>query len=103
MIGQFSSVQFSSVKFRNQNTPEVKHERFMFGLDKSMCKFSANFAFDKATYERTNGYKTRDVVKTYRMMMAWYMEDETNTKKVQSGGYKKIENRDMTASVQGNK
>ena len=26
-----------------------------------MCKFSANFAFDTATYEQTNRYKTRDV------------------------------------------
>ena len=24
-----------------------------------------NFAFDTATYEQANGYKTRDVVKTY--------------------------------------
>ena len=30
-----------------------------------MCKFSANFAFDTATYERTNKYKTQDVVNTY--------------------------------------
>ena len=59
-----------------------------------MCTFSTNFGFDTATYERTNRYKTREVVKIYRMMMAWYMEDETNKKKVQSGGYKKIENRD---------
>ena len=74
------------------------------GLDKSMCKFSANVAFDKATYERTNGYKTRGVVKIfYRMMMAWYMEDETNKKKCSLEVTKKIENRDMTASVQGNK
>ena len=29
-----------------------------------MCKCSANFAYDKATYGRTNRYKTRDVVKT---------------------------------------
>ena len=30
-----------------------------------MRKFSANVAFDTAMYERTNIYKTRDVVKTY--------------------------------------
>ena len=30
-----------------------------------MCTFSANVAFDTATYERTNRYKTRDVVNTY--------------------------------------
>ena len=30
-----------------------------------MCTFSANFAFDTATYEQTNRYKTRDVVNTY--------------------------------------
>ena len=29
-----------------------------------MCTFSANFAFDTATYERTNRHKLRDVVKT---------------------------------------
>ena len=29
-----------------------------------MCTFSAHFAFDTATYERTNRYKTRDVVNT---------------------------------------
>ena len=30
-----------------------------------MCTFSANVAFDTATYGRTNRDKTRDVVKTY--------------------------------------
>ena len=30
-----------------------------------MCTFSANFAFDTATYERKNRYKTRDVINTY--------------------------------------
>ena len=29
-----------------------------------MWTFSANFAFDTVTYEHTNIYKTRDVVKT---------------------------------------
>ena len=28
-----------------------------------MCKFSANFAFNKATYEPTNRYKTQNVMK----------------------------------------
>ena len=37
----------------------------IYWLDKTICTFSANFAFDTATYERTNIYKTRDVVKTY--------------------------------------
>ena len=31
-----------------------------------MCTFSANFAFDTATYEQTNIYKTRDVVNTHQ-------------------------------------
>ena len=30
-----------------------------------MCTCSANVAFYTATYERTNRYKTRDVVNTY--------------------------------------
>ena len=29
----------------------------------TLCKFSANFAFNTATYERTNRYKTQNVVK----------------------------------------
>ena len=57
----------------NQNTQEVKMNAILSGLDKQMCKCSANFAFDTATYERTN----RCIVK--------HMEDETNTT-LQSGG-----------------
>ena len=48
-----------------------------------MYEFSAYAAFDKATNGQTD-------IK----MMAWYTEDETNKKKIQSGGYKKSENRD---------
>ena len=33
-----------------------------------MCTFLANSAFDTATYERTNKYKTRDVVNTYLIL-----------------------------------
>ena len=39
-----------------------KHTR---GLDKTMCKFWANFAFDTATYERTNRSKTTNMSRTY--------------------------------------
>ena len=51
-----------------------------------MCKSLAYVAFNKAT----NGHIDIKHEKE-RMMMAWYMKDETN-KKLQSGGYKKIEN-----------
>ena len=37
-----------------QNTQEVKHERFVFGLDKTMWYFAANFAFDKSTNGETD-------------------------------------------------
>ena len=39
----------------NQNIEKVKNERvFYYGLDKTMCKLSANFAFDKATNGQTD-------------------------------------------------
>ena len=41
-------------KQTNQSTQEVENERFIFGLDKTMCKFYANFAFDKATNGQTD-------------------------------------------------
>ena len=40
-----------------------------------MCIFSANFAFDTATYQRTNRYKTRDVVNTYPSYLDVTFED----------------------------
>ena len=43
---------------------QVKMNANYYGLDKTMCKFSANFAFGKND-ERTNRYKTRSVVNTY--------------------------------------
>ena len=39
---------------RNQNTQEVNNERFLYGLDKTMCKFMANVAFDKVTNGQTD-------------------------------------------------
>ena len=44
---------------------EVKMNAIESGLDKTKCKFSANFAFDAATYERTNRCKTTDTSRTY--------------------------------------
>ena len=46
-----------ALKETNQNTQEVKRERVWYGLDKTMCTFSAKFTFDKGT----NRYKTRNV------------------------------------------
>ena len=49
-------------ELRVQNTQEVKNERFLkYRLDKIICEFSANVAFDKAT----NRYETRNVENTY--------------------------------------
>ena len=42
-------------------THEVKKERFLIWLGKTMCTFSANFAFDK---EQMDKHKTRNVVNT---------------------------------------
>ena len=42
--------RFTISESTSQNTQEVKNERF---LDKTMCTFPANFAFDKATNKQT--------------------------------------------------
>ena len=59
-------------KEANQNTEEVKMNGIWYGLDKTMCKFSANVALDKATNGQTYTYigyiyiyKTWNVVNAY--------------------------------------
>ena len=51
----------------NQNTQEVKMNAIESGLDKTKCTFSANFAFDAATYAQRKNIrcKTTDMSRTY--------------------------------------
>ena len=66
---------------KSKDTRGYKHERFLISTrQKTMCEFSAYFAFNKAT--------NRQREELSRMLMAWYMEDDTNNT-FQSGGYKK--------------
>ena len=55
--GRISNTGFVVWNETNQNTQEDKNERFFnkikYGLDKTMCKFPANVAFDKATNRQT--------------------------------------------------
>ena len=57
----------ASVQGNKSKAQEVKNEPFLIFtttkvLDKTMCKFSANVAFNKATNEQT--VKTQNVVNT---------------------------------------
>ena len=53
-----------------------------------MCIFLANFAFDTATYYRTNIYKTRDVVNTYLNVTFEYLfSNSPILAKIEFGNY----------------
>ena len=60
-------------------------------MDKTTLSAYGAFKFNKVTDEQT--YIKHDL---NRMMLAWYVKDETN-KQLQSGDYNK--NTEMTASV----